>query len=179
MSAAGLTHRGITAYSTPRRLALIVADRQRSDRLEAGGCTIPAVALEVDQPIEQALAPLLGSETGAALPGVAPEDPATLLFTSGSTGDAKGALSSHRAVTTGVYAYTLGLAILLVIKEGMGDPPLNPPKTLVNVPLFHVTGLIGHVTLTLLTGAPLVLFYRFDVTEACRLVALHRATFTV
>ena len=46
-------------------------------------------------------------------------------------------------------------------------------------PLFHVTGLIGHVTLAMLTGSPLVLFYRFDVNEACRLAALHRATFTV
>ena len=46
-------------------------------------------------------------------------------------------------------------------------------------PLFHVTGLIGHVTLAMLTGSPLVLFYRFEANEACRLAALHRATFTV
>jgi acyl-CoA synthetase (AMP-forming)/AMP-acid ligase II len=76
----------------------------------------------------------------AELPAVAPEDDATILFTSGSTGAAKGAVSTHRAVTTGVYAYTLGLATLLGIKESMGDPPKNPPRTLINVPLFHVTG---------------------------------------
>jgi DNA-binding GntR family transcriptional regulator len=46
-------------------------------------------------------------------------------------------------------------------------------------PLFHVTGLIGHVTLAFLTGAPLILFYRFDAAEACRLVERHKATFTV
>jgi DNA-binding GntR family transcriptional regulator len=46
-------------------------------------------------------------------------------------------------------------------------------------PLFHVTGLIGHVTLAFLTGAPLVLFYRFHAGEACRLVQHYRATFTV
>ena len=40
-------------------------------------------------------------------------------------------------------------------------------------------GLIGHVTLALLTGSPLVLFYRFDADEACRLAEPHRATFTV
>ena len=31
----------------------------------------------------------------------------------------------------------------------------------------------------MLTASPLVLFYRFDVDEACRLAARHRATFTV
>ena len=36
-------------------------------------------------------------------------------------------------------------------------------------PLFHVTGLVGHVALAFLTGSPLILFYRFDVEEACRL----------
>ncbi len=46
-------------------------------------------------------------------------------------------------------------------------------------PLFHVTGLIGHITLAMLTGSPLVLFYRFDADTACRLIERHRATFTV
>jgi long-chain acyl-CoA synthetase len=46
-------------------------------------------------------------------------------------------------------------------------------------PLFHVTGLIGHVCLAMLTGGPLVLFYRFDANEHARLTARHRATFTV
>ena len=31
----------------------------------------------------------------------------------------------------------------------------------------------------MLTGSPLVLFYRFDAEEACRLASAHRATFTV
>ena len=46
-------------------------------------------------------------------------------------------------------------------------------------PPFHVTGLIGHVTLAMLTGSPLVLFYRFEAEDACRLTTRHRATFTV
>ena len=32
-------------------------------------------------------------------------------------------------------------------------------------PLFHITGLIAHIGLALLTGAPLVLDYRFDAAE--------------
>jgi long-chain acyl-CoA synthetase len=95
------------------------------------------------------------------------DDVAFMVHTSGTTGDAKGAMNTHRNVVfaTSVYEAWIGLTSDDVI--------------LGLAPLFHVTGLIGHVTLALLTGSPLVLFYRFDVNEACRLAALHRATFTV
>jgi long-chain acyl-CoA synthetase len=95
------------------------------------------------------------------------DDVAFMVHTSGTTGDAKGAMNTHRNVVfaTSVYEAWIGLT--------------NDDVILGLAPLFHVTGLIGHVTLALLTGSPLVLFYRFDVNEACRLAALHRATFTV
>jgi long-chain acyl-CoA synthetase len=95
------------------------------------------------------------------------DDVAFMVHTSGTTGDAKGAMNTHRNVVfaTSVYEAWIGLSSADVI--------------LGLAPLFHVTGLIGHVTLAMLTGSPLVLFYRFDVNEACRLAAMHRATFTV
>jgi long-chain acyl-CoA synthetase len=95
------------------------------------------------------------------------DDVAFMVHTSGTTGDAKGAMNTHRNVVfaTSVYEAWIGLTGKDVI--------------LGLAPLFHVTGLIGHVTLAMLTGSPLVLFYRFDVNEACRLTALHHATFTV
>src|SRR6185503_1031719 len=64
--------------------ALIIADEPRAKRLEAGGCTIRTVSLPVERPIDEALAPLLGGDE-ADVPMVAPEDDATILFTSGST----------------------------------------------------------------------------------------------
>ena len=95
------------------------------------------------------------------------DDVAFLVYTSGTTGNPKGAMNTHRNVVfaTSVYESWIGL--------GTEDSILGL------APLFHVTGLIGHVTLAMLSGSPLVLFYRFDVEEACRLVARHRATFTV
>jgi len=155
---------------------LIIADETRAKLLEAGGCTIPTVALLVGQPLEAALAPLLARTREADLPEVGPEDDATILFTSGSTGLAKGAVSTHRAVTTGVYA---SLAVLLGIKERDKDPPRNPPKTLVNVPLFHVTGEVPVLLNSFVIGRTMVLMPKWDPGEALRLIEAETITYFV
>jgi long-chain acyl-CoA synthetase len=46
-------------------------------------------------------------------------------------------------------------------------------------PLFHITGLIAHVTVSLLLGVPLVLFHRFEPSLAIDTVRTERPTFTV
>lgn len=95
------------------------------------------------------------------------EDVAFMVYTSGTTGEPKGAMNTHSNVVFATSVY-----------EAWMDLDEND-VILGLAPLFHVTGLIGHVTLAFLTGAPLVLFYRFDANEACRLVQRHGATFTV
>src|SRR5688500_6835648 len=88
---------------------LIIADAPRAKRI-AGVCgSCDVVTLPVEQPLDNALAPLLDGPAATDLPDVSPEDDATLLFTSGSTGEAKGALSTHRAVTTATYTFASGL----------------------------------------------------------------------
>jgi long-chain acyl-CoA synthetase len=156
---------------------LIIADETRAKRLEAGGCTFRTVALPVDRPIAEATAPL-GSGEGE-LPQVAPEDDATILFTSGSTGLAKGAVSTHRAVTTGVYAYTIGLLTLLGIKEMEGEAPAGQPRTLVNVPLFHVTGEVPVLLNSFVIGRTMVLMPKWDAGEALRLIEREKITYFV
>ena len=54
----------------------------------------------------------------------------------------------------------------IVSEEGLATIEAAADTILGLAPLFHVTGLIGHVSLALLTGSPLVLFYRFDADEA-------------
>ncbi|HMG46232.1 MAG TPA: class I adenylate-forming enzyme family protein [Allosphingosinicella sp.] len=157
---------------------LIIADETRAARLAAGGCTIPTVALPVERPLAEAVAPLLVRGEEAELPEIAPEDDATILFTSGSTGLAKGAVSTHRAVTTGVYAYAIGLAVLLGIKERRGEAP-PPPKTLVNVPLFHVTGEVPVLLNSFVIGRTMVLMPKWDPGEALRLIEKEKITYFV
>ncbi|MFL6859136.1 MAG: class I adenylate-forming enzyme family protein [Allosphingosinicella sp.] len=159
---------------------LVLCDAPRAARLEATGLDIPSLTLPVEKGLDEALAPLLargGAE--AELPEILPEDDATILFTSGSTGLSKGALSTHRAVTTGVYAYTISLLALLGILEHEGRPPANPPKTLVNVPLFHVTGEVPVLLNSFVIGRTMVLMAKWDPGEALRLIEREKITYFV
>lgn len=157
--------------------ALVIADRARGERIAARCNQFPTVSLEVGRVLEQALAPLL--EAGEAeLPEISPDDDATILFTSGSTGEAKGALSTHRSVTTGVYVYAIGLMVLRAILEGRGSPPPQP-RTLLNVPLFHVTGEVPVLLNSFVIGRTMVLMPKWDAKEAMRLIEKEKITYFV
>jgi long-chain acyl-CoA synthetase len=100
-------------------------------------------------------------------PAVSPEDTAYLVYTSGTTGKPKGAVETHSNVAFNAEVYRTWMR--------MGDED----SVLGVAPLFHITGLIGHVALAGLTGVPLVLFHRFDPGEALRLIEKWRPTMTV
>ncbi|MBX3560262.1 MAG: acyl--CoA ligase [Sphingomonas sp.] len=155
---------------------LVIADAGRARRIAATGLGLNVTTLPVDAPIAEAIAPLLGTE--GELPQVAPSDDATILFTSGSTGLAKGAVSTHRAVTTGVYAYATGLAVLRGLREAAGET-VPDPRTLVNVPLFHVTGEVPVMLNSFVIGRGMVLMPKWDAGEALRLIEAEKITYFV
>jgi acyl-CoA synthetase (AMP-forming)/AMP-acid ligase II len=157
---------------------LVIADAPRAQRILQSGVDVAVVVLQGELPIDEAIAPLL-SQADAELPAIAPEDDATILFTSGSTGLAKGAISTHRAVTTGVYTYATSLAVLLGIKESRGEAVPSPPKTLVNVPLFHVTGEVPVLLNSFVIGRTMVLMPKWDAGEALRLIEREKITYFV
>ena len=159
---------------------LIIADTPRAKRIAAKCSDYEIVGLPIEQPIEQAIAPLLeGAQGDEPLPKLSPEDDATILFTSGSTGDAKGALSTHRAVTTGTYAYSTGLIVLLGILTADGDAPAGPPRTLLSVPLFHVTGEVPVMLNSFVVGRCMIIMPKWDATEALRLIEKEKVTYFV
>jgi long-chain acyl-CoA synthetase len=95
------------------------------------------------------------------------DDVAFLTYTSGTTGPPKGAMNSHRNVVFNSQAY----------RDWMS---LTPDDVVLAVaPLFHITGLIAGLTVSLLVPMKTVLGYRFDPKVVLDLIEQHRPTFTV
>jgi steroid-24-oyl-CoA synthetase len=158
---------------------LVISDAPRAKRIDATGIKLEQVVLPIELPLAQALEPLLseGGE-GLVLPEVAPQDEATILFTSGSTGEAKGALSTHRAVTTGVYAYATGLMVLLGLLTEENRAPAYK-RTLINVPLFHVTGEVPVMLNSFVINRCMVIMPKWDAGEALKLIEKEKITYFV
>jgi Acyl-CoA synthetases (AMP-forming)/AMP-acid ligases II len=115
------------------------------------------------------LAGFLHAHRGQTPPPVSftPADTAFLTYTSGTTGPPKGAMNTHGNVVFNSQAYRHWCR-------------LGPDDVVLGVaPLFHITGLIAHITISLLLGAPLVLFYRFEPSAAIETIRAERPTFTV
>lgn len=97
----------------------------------------------------------------------APDDVAVLTYTSGTTGVPKGALNTHSTMAFNAQTY----------RDWIG---LDPTDSVLGVaPLFHITGLIGHVALALLLPCPLVLAHRFEPGVVLDAIREHRPTFTI
>lgn len=156
----------------------IIADAPRAKRIGAKCSELDIISVAVELPVEQALAELVGNHE-MTLPEIGPDDDATILFTSGSTGESKGALSTHRAVTTAVYAYATGLIVLLGILTKEGRAPAAQSRTLLSVPLFHVTGEVPVMINSFVIGRCMVIMPRWDATEALRLIEKEKITYFV
>ncbi len=100
-------------------------------------------------------------------PALQSSDVAFLTYTSGTTGPPKGAMTTHGNAVFNAQTF----------RDWIG---LNGDDVVLGVaPLFHITGLIAHIAVSLLLGAPLVLTYRFDVSDLLRTVRDEQVTFTV
>ncbi|HEX3422277.1 MAG TPA: class I adenylate-forming enzyme family protein [Sphingomicrobium sp.] len=156
---------------------LIIADAARAKRIVEKCSGRDILSVKVELPARHALSELVGDCDGP-LPEISPEDDATILFTSGSTGLCKGALSTHLAVATGVYSYATGLIVLRALLEEEGRPPPTP-RTLLSVPLFHVTGEVPVLLNSFAIGRSMVIMPKWDVLEALRLIEKERITYFV
>ncbi|MCJ7421448.1 class I adenylate-forming enzyme family protein [Sphingomicrobium astaxanthinifaciens] len=155
---------------------LIIADAPRAAMARGLGHGDSTLDIDIDQPVETAMAALLGAADETALPQVTPDDDATILFTSGSTGKAKGALSTHGQVVQGTYTYVVSLMVLRGILESEGRPVPEQMRALVSVPLFHVTGEVPVMLTSYVIDRALVLMPKWDAELAMQLIEKEKVT---
>ena len=120
-----------------------------------------------------------GGNAETPLPQMAPEDNATILFTSGSTGRSKGAYAEHRSVVQGAMSFVGTVLVLVNIMEKQGTMPEGQPTAMVCVPLFHVTASVPLVLVSYAIGRKLVFLNKWDAEEAMRLIEKERVTYFV
>lgn len=160
----------------------VLADAQRAARLQ-GEDSGPAelILFEHDCAPLEGLKALLAKGGGAesTLPAIDPLDPATILYTSGSTGQSKGAWSDHRGVVQGAMSYVGQTLVFFEILASTGEVPSLQPATLLNVPLFHVTAAVPVLLQSFAIGRKLVLMPKWDAEHAMQLIEKEKITYFV
>ena len=106
-----------------------------------------------------------------------PDELALILYTSGSTGAPKGAMHSHQGAAQAVFnmLFTGMLSLSVEGPRGLQGGAIQE-KTLLTVPLFHATGLLGSFLLPCVTGQAIVMLDKWDPQVALRLIEEERIT---
>ncbi len=116
-----------------------------------------------------------------ALPAVevVPEDPATIFYTSGTTGKPKGALGTNRNITSNIMAAGCAGARTF-LRRGEAPPAPDPTAmqraSLISVPFFHATGCFAVLNPSLFAGAKLVMLHKWDPVRAFELIEREKVT---
>jgi acyl-CoA synthetase (AMP-forming)/AMP-acid ligase II len=154
---------------------VIIGDTKRLERL--GPVHEGTLVLDIDADFADLVA-----TPAEGLPTVplAEDDPALILFTSGTTGRAKGTLISHRGMVGFVQSAFCAGAERMFIEDRLGNAvPAGGGRMaiLMTSPLFHLSGLFAGVLIGVSTGAKLVFRSgRFDPEDVLRLIDRERVT---
>ncbi len=119
------------------------------------------------------VSPLTEAEIEAL--NVVPEDNATIMYTSGSTGMPKGVLSSHRNIINALYTWKFVKEITEILRpELVEENPEFQPAILANVPLFHVTGSHAQFLACFIYQRKFVMMFKWDAERALEIVEAER-----
>ena len=120
-----------------------------------------------------------GRGNAANTPAAAGDDIGMIMYTSGTTGNPKGAVSTHRAVCQSIFNFELAANVAAMSDmESIGKMLKRgfPPKVLLAVPLFHVSGCHSVFLLSLRGGRPIVMMYKWEKVDALKLIEKERIT---
>lgn len=114
---------------------------------------------------------------GPIVAEIGPDDDCTILYTSGTTGRPKGAVSTHRAVISALMAFSARNSVLKLASDDP-EPPADPfpPSFILIVPLFHVTGCVPVMLSCFMAGLKLVIMYKWDAGKALPIIQEEKIT---
>jgi len=180
----GLTDSGST---------VAIVDAERFERLAEHLHNCPALsAIYVSRDVEEVSHPKVikletvigatndwGDLPDRPLPAVeiVPEDPATIFYTSGTTGKPKGALGTQRNIISNIMAAgCVGARTFLRRGETPPAPDPNAPQraSLISVPFFHATGCFAVLNPSLFAGAKLAMLHKWDPVKAFEMIERER-----
>ena len=162
---------------------VLICDQQRYE-IGAASCTkrgVKVLVVRSDKPLPagvdkwEEVLPLGDKHPGA---DIHPDDDATILYTSGTTGRPKGAVSTHRAIISSIMAFSARNAVLAGagVKMKDVDGPDLPPSFILIVPLFHVTGCVPVMLSCFVVGLKLVIMYKWDAEKALEIIEREKIT---
>ena len=168
---------------------IVFADTERLNFIRTVNEALPAVSVDpletqTDEDASRYTSSLLTILTREAVEPAQPtpvdrHDPAILMFTSGTSGRPKGALLSHfNCCQALMNVEFIGAGTYMTNMEEMNQQLASPitPKTLLAVPLFHISGLLSQALINLRHGRALFMMYKWDIEEAIRIVKDEKIT---
>ncbi len=151
----GLTHSHPT---------VVIADAKRAETLAAVGTDLPVLTMEADLPA------IFAKYAGSPMPhtDVDEDDPAAILYTSGTSGRPKGALHSQRNILAVVDYHRFSDAVVGEFSGRPVDPAMpSPLRYLLTSPLFHIASLHNLVIPRLATGGAVVMHQADSTWTPC------------
>ena len=162
---------------------VLICDQQRFD-IGAASCVkknIKVLVVRAEKSLPagvdkwEEVLPLGDKHPGA---DIQPDDDATILYTSGTTGRPKGAVSTHRAIISSIMAFSARNNVFLMsgtkLKEV--DGPEVPTSFILIVPLFHVTGCVPVMLSCFVAGLKLAIMYKWDPEKALEMIEREKIT---
>ena len=170
---------------------ILVVDGERYERLREHLGAMPAVerliVARAGEPISgaAALEDIVGEpQNWARLPGgdrprvdLASDDDAAIFYTSGTTGQPKGALGTHRNLVTNILSGGFSAARSF-LRRGEPVPEPAPRTVLTVIPLFHVTACSATLMGAMASGNTLIFMRKWDAVGAMEVIEREKVNVT-
>ncbi|WP_063041351.1 class I adenylate-forming enzyme family protein [Nocardia pseudovaccinii] len=171
---------GYNAWWMPREIAyglehtgpkVLIVDAKRAGQVAQLDVRVPVLTMEHDLP---ALIAEFGEGELPHTP-VDEDDPAIILYTSGTSGRPKGAVHSHRNLVAVIDYHRFNDALAAAFQGGVDDGSPKGRRFLLTSPLFHIASLHNLVLPRMVTGDTAVIYQgAFDAERILRLIERER-----